>query len=49
MAPGICYDKLKKEYKDTPVKIYGKYDGLKMIVERYIEIQISYIVLTILV
>lgn len=39
---GICYDKLKKEYKDTPVKIYGKYDGLKDSGEIYRNTDILY-------
>lgn len=26
---GVCFDKLNKEYKNSNVKLYGKYDGIK--------------------
>lgn len=39
---GVCYEKLKEEYENTHIKIYGKYDGLKESGEIYRNTDILY-------
>lgn len=39
---GICYEQLREEYKDSSVKIYGKYDGINESGEIYRNTDILY-------
>lgn len=39
---GVCYDKLREEYKDTRVKVFGKYNGIEQSGEIYRNTDILY-------